>query len=221
MYADLYADLFSKIDEQWRKQLSYSWIRKPGNTNRFTVVQLITNLQDLEHSEHNWSAFGNLEVVQIAVGRFKHPDTVSIDEFLQQIKGGFSEKLREFVLLVGPRTVYSAATFPLIASLFKSDFVKKAAYCDSIVKKHRLRKSIYLIDLGSTIWHSEVFKKYAPRLLHYYQRFGPLLPAFLTKEKFSIIPILLNQIDGGPAAQSMDRYRRIVSFGKRIRNILG
>lgn len=216
-YTQLYQNLIAILESQWKNNFSGNMLRHPLITERFSIIQFVTDIDSYNQAQQSWSQLPAVHIVFVGKNKFIHSGVCSISTLRKQMRGEFSHTLREYIVFAASYTIYTPAMFNLIAHYGDVGLIKEVIYCDSIVQNKRLTKSIHFLDLNSSIWRRGVFLKHSTFVLSWYQWVGATLPNFLVKFKPAYFPILLNSVKEPFAVFPFHRYRQIVEFFRYLK----
>ena len=218
-YRDLYRKLFTDLEDQWRSNASDGILRQPVETSHFTVIQMIRNDDDADRARQAWSTYPDLQVIYVSQTR-NHPYGAHTTSGLRRLLRADSVELRDYVILATPQTTYDPSIFGLITRYAPAGFFQDGVFCDSVVRGRRLRKSIHLFDLGSSIWRREAFLAHATWILLWYQFMGTAIPRLMTRFKLASMPVFLNAVSDGRAASQLERYRALTDAARKLKQAL-
>lgn len=219
-YQDLYRRLFNRLEKQWWEGASESALRQPVNVNDFSVIQFISNESDYQQAREIWSVYPEAHIIYVSKGVFACPGTYSILEFLRQLDAGLAEDLKEYIVLTSPQTTYDPVMFNLVRLYGMTGAFGDGVYCNSVVHKKRLCKSVHLFDLGNSIWRCNAFLKYAHSILLWYQLIGPTVPRCLVQWDLTLLQVFLTTTLYDPSMFFFIRYRYIIGIARKLKDWL-
>jgi hypothetical protein len=184
------------------------------------VVQFIGNGSDYRQAKEMWSVYPEIHIIYVSNGAFSHPDVWSLAEFRRELRVGMDKEFREYVVLASPRTVYDPVTFDLLARYGAAGWFDDGIYCNSVVSRERLRKSVHLYDLGSSVWRRNAFLEHAHGILRWYQFIGPVVPRHLVQWDLTLLQVFLTATSDGPGVIALEGYRYIMDRVRRLKDWL-